>query len=464
MSPAVDRQLRPRLPEDETHLRAFEDALHSHAQDAVDAVERVRETLATKDLLLLENPGVPLRPLFLSRTRLQQVCSALHRNTLALMQHLSERQTDLEALAEDLPIPSTFWTSVDAVGAFSHRDAGLVMRPDGFLFEDRFLMTEPNAANGYLISATYPDAVHAVFTASPAFKALGWDATTCVQRPLQHIRRMLKERAPAGVARPRLALFWRSEERDIIKDWNERTQAILRYVERVLREEDGWDVVFATEQDLQVDAQGTARLAADGGRVDVVFQIPIGTFFLQEPERLRQDLAHLASTHVGQAPFIQPVAHVGVDKGTMPLWGKLPCWPVKEADGFETRMVDTHYPQPERAQEYRLHKDAWLLKRSFEGKDTHAGISTHGRLWNRTLATALSTAEYVMQPYVTMSVARIPVVVDRRVEWVDCSVELSLFVVDGQFSGAFARFLPAADGVVLSPPPPGMGFTLVMDV
>ena len=40
---------------------------------------------------------------------------------------------------------------------------------------------------------------------------------------------------------------------------------------------------------------------------------------------------------------------------------------------------------------------------------------------------------------------------------------LSLFVIDGEYSGAFARVLPAGEGHVMSPPPPGMGFTLVYD-
>ncbi|MEW5848509.1 MAG: hypothetical protein AB2A00_06825 [Myxococcota bacterium] len=451
-----------RLPEDEGRLAAFREALTRHEGEAVDAVERARESLAKRDLLLLENPGVPLRPLFIPRSRLQAICGALHQNMLALGRKLDALLDDPAALEEALPLPREWWDALDARASLRHPDFGLVLRPDGFLYDDAFLLTEPNMGNGYLISCTYPDAVHEVFASSPVFASLGWDPHALVQRPLMHIRKMLRRKVPSTTTRPRIALLWHHGEHEIIREWNERTQGILRYVPEILRQ-DGWDVVFAHEDELSVDDEGNARLKGDQ-RVDVVFQIPIGTFFLYEPARLSTDLAHLRGPSVGNAPLLQPLVHVGIDKGTMPLMGTQDCWPTTTPDGFRVDLVPTHYPTPERAAEYRMRKDAWVLKRSFEGKDTHVGCATHGRVWNRTLQTALSTAEYVMQPYVPMSVADIPVVMDGRVEWVESSVELSLLIIDGAFAGGFARFLPAADGVVLSPPPPGMGFTLVMDV
>lgn len=428
------------LPEDAERLAAWRRALTRRGAEAIDAVERARETLAHDGLLLLENPGVPLRPLFLARERLDRICRALHRNVVALGAAVAQPQD------EDLfPFPRDFLEAVHGPEVLTAPRFGLILRPDGFLFDDRFLLSEPNHGNGYLISATYPEAVHAVF------EALGIAAH--VERPLRRIFAMLHAQVP-GVARPRLALFWHSEEHAIISDWNARTQGILKWLPRAL-EQDGFDVVFAHEDELSVAANGDC--VHGGKRVDLVLQIPIGTHFLYAPERLTSDLKHLSFDRIGNAPFLQPLAHLAIDKGTMPLWQTLPCW--KETP--DVAPIDTHFPTPARATEYRLGRDRWVLKRSFEGKDTHAGISANSRAWNRALQTAVETREYVMQPYVKMSVASIPVIDRGQVEWIDACVELSLFVIDGAYSGAFARFLPEGEGHVLSPPPPGMGFTLV---
>ena len=79
------------------------------------------------------------------------------------------------------------------------------------------------------------------------------------------------------------------------------------------------------------------------------------------------------------------------------------------------------------------------------------------------LATALAGRDYVLQPYERMSVAELPVVRGGRIEWVDFSVELSLFIYQGQYGGGFARVMPAAEGLVMSPPPAGLGLTLLHD-
>lgn len=429
-----------RLPEDADRLQAFRSALAGRDQHVIDTVERTREALARDGLHLLENPGVPLRPLFLDRARLDRICRALHRNVVALGRAVAETHDD--AL---LPFPRDFLDAVHGREVLTSKRFGLVLRPDGFLFDDSFALSEPNHGNGYLISATYPEAVHAVFD------ALGCAAR--VERPLRHIFAMLHAQA-GNAPRPRLALFWHSEEHAIISEWNERTQGILKWLPTAL-EKDGFDVVFAHEDELSVAKNGDC--VCGGKRVDLVLQIPIGTHFLYAPEKLSGPLKHLAGETIGHAPFLQPLAHLAIDKGTMPFWQTLPCWD----DTPGVAPIPTHFPTPDRATEYRLEKAKWVLKRSFEGKDTHAGISANARVWNRALETAMHTHEYVMQPYVRMSVAPMPVIDRGRIAWVDVNVELSLFVIDGAYAGAFARFLPEGDGHVLSPPPPGMGFTLV---
>lgn len=433
--------MHPALPEDPERVANARRSLAGRDSEIIDTVERVRERLAADDLILLEHPGVPLRPLFLSRERLDRICGALHRHVVALGQALAADGVD-----EDLfPFPADVLAATHAREVFQSPRFGLVLRPDGFLFDGHFALSEPNHANGYLISATYPEAVHAVFA------ALG--LADRVEVPVRRIFQMLH--AQTRVERPRLALFWHSEEHAIIKDWNARTQGILKWLPRAL-ERDGFDVVFAHEDDLSVATNGDC--VCEGKRVDLVLQIPIGTHFLYAPDRLAGgDLAHLSGDRIGHAPFLQPLAHLAIDKGTMPFWQTLPCW----AETPDVVPIPTHFPTADRASAYRLEKAQWVLKRSFEGKDTHAGVSANARVWNRALETAMATREYVMQPYVRMSVAPMPVIDRGRVEWISASIELSLFVIDGAYSGAFARFLPEGDGHVLSPPPPNMGFTLV---
>jgi len=110
---------------------------------------------------------------------------------------------------------------------------------------------------------------------------------------------------------------------------------------------------------------------------------------------------------------------------------------------------------------HRLHREDFVLKRSFVDKHTFAGIATGGRLWNRMLERALAEGGYLLQGYRPMSQATVPVLLDERIEWLPVRFEVSPFIIDGAFAGAMVRYGPDVDGVVLSPPPDGMGFGLV---
>jgi hypothetical protein len=319
--------------------------------------------------------------------------------------------------------------------------------------------------NGYLVSAAYPDVVDRVLRALPCALSLA-STITDMPRPLDGILDMIARRLrqPDDGVRPFVALLMHHEEHEIILSWPERVIRLIAYFSRRLTER-GIASAIVHEDELVVDAAGHAR-TRDGTRVDLVFQIPIGTHFLYAPERFDDELAHLSGTHVGDAPFLMPLAHLTIDKGTMPRIAALDGWPIVLDDGTEVRAIDTVYPDDLDARTLRLEKDKFLVKRSFEGKDTHIGIGSPARRWNRVVDGIFADdgahcGDYVVQPYVPLPVTDMPILRDGRIEIVPVAVELSLFILDGAHVGTFARYAPQADGVVLSPPPDDMGFTLI---
>jgi hypothetical protein len=67
-----------------------------------------------------------------------------------------------------------------------------------------------------------------------------------------------------------------------------------------------------------------------------------------------------------------------------------------------------------------------------------------------------------MQRYLRLPRTTLPVSRDGvTIEWIPVRVELSPFVIEGAYAGAIARYAPDAEGLILSPPPPEMGMTMV---
>lgn len=453
-----------RLPEQQEHVDAWHRALLDDPAGVVEAVRRTREALLDERLELLPDEGVALRPLFLSKRTVASVARAMHDAMGALRTELLASLDDEGALPEDIRIPRELFAHLDVRGALMDDAFACALRPDVFLYEDAALLSEPNMGNGYLVSGAYPELVDRVLRALPFAERLS-STIADMPRPLVGILDLIARRVAhvAEARRPFVALLLHREEHEIILSWPERVIRLIEWFGTRLRER-GIDSALVHEDALTVDAAGHAR-TQDGTRVDLVFQIPIGTHFLYDPDRFARELLHLAGTHVGDAPFLMPLAHLAIDKGTMPRIAALPMWPVVLDDGTEVRPIDTVYPDALDARALRVDKDALLVKRSFEGKDTHIGIGTPARRWTRVIDEILSSKEqssaYVVQPYVPLPVTDMPILRDGRVVIEPVVVELSLFVLDGQHAGTFARYAPWRDGVVLSPPPDDMGFTLV---
>jgi len=186
---------------------------------------------------------------------------------------------------------------------------------------------------------------------------------------------------------------------------------------------------------------------------------------MDEPELLTGSLKHVRGTRVGNVPLIKPLASLLMDKGTMPLMQETQQWPQTSESGFHFDLASTAFPSREHAAEYRHNQAAYVLKRAFDGKHTVIGCKAGGREWNKVLDDALRGQDYIIQEYVPLPRTRMPISTDgKTIHWVDVRVEVSPFIIDGEYRGAIARYAPDAQGLILSPPPPDMGMTIVYSV
>ncbi|MBK7857202.1 MAG: hypothetical protein IPJ65_01005 [Archangiaceae bacterium] len=165
--------------------------------------------------------------------------------------------------------------------------------------------------------------------------------------------------------------------------------------------------------------------------------------------------------------MVKPLAATLMDKGMLPLMGEDERLFSRAVGpkGFRFEIAPTHFPQGRPAARYVRERERWVMKRAFDGKDTHIGISRSERLWREVAQVVTHEPGYVAQEYVSLPRARLPVFVDEKhLEWVDSKVELSSFIYDGHFGGAAARHAPDAEGLVMSDIPEGYGFSTVFAV
>jgi hypothetical protein len=449
------------LPEDQERVQAYDRALRDNASAMLDEAQAVLERYQERGITTIQGSGWPLRPMFLSHKTLQGIATSLTRGFDQLRQQLIEKVTDIDWLAEQLPIPREMFENLDFLASLQSDEFLCYLRPDGFLYHDHFTLIEPNFGNGATISNAYTEIIYDYFAHSPVMKTLGWDCEAHLDRPFQGYLQMLQQRIPPGKKEPFVALFCHHWEFQVIKSWEERVVQQIYLAQQVM-EQAGIKSRIVHEDAFFIDEHGQTFLKEDNQQVDCIAQFTIGTSFMDEPELFTDSLHHLRGPKVGDVSLVKPIACVCIDKGTMPLLATMPEWSQPGADGFPIHIPTTAYPERGLAAEYRLNKNNYVLKKSFDGKDTHVGISTHGRIWNRILHKALDGTDYVIQKYEAMPRTTMPMCFDgKHIEWVPVRVELSPFLVDGRYVGAIARYAPDAEGLIMSPPPENMGLTNV---
>lgn len=459
-------QLSRRFPTDAHLTQLVDSAIRKNVSELRDFTHRFHERWKKWGITTIRGSGWALRPLFVPAQRLDFLAASLHSRLVAVRAHLRELAKKKGALAKALPLPPGFESALDVAAGLDSHDWLSHLRPDGFLFEDRFVLSEVNFGNGIAVSCGYTEVVADFWREHPVLKKLGVDVTRFHRRPLPRYLHTIR-RAMRPSAKPFVALLSHHREWDVILSYPKRVEDQFDYVQRELYRL-GVDSRIVTEEQLVVGRDGNPRIVGDPRRPDLVMMVTIGSSFLDEPELLRPGgrLAHLRGARIGDVQIVKPLAATLMDKGVLPLMQSLePLFSHRAEDGFRFEISPTHFPRGQAPGRYLRSQDRWVMKRAFDGKDTHIGIARSKSLWGEVVRVATGEDGYVAQEYVSLPKARLPVFIDEQhLEFVESRVELSSFIYDGAFSGGAARHAPDAEGLVMTDPPPDYGFSTVFAV
>lgn len=461
----MKRQSR-RVPLDSQLTRLVDAGLKRHVSEVRDFTHRFHERWKQWGITTIRGSGWALRPLFVPAARLDFLAASLHSRLVALRARLRQLASKRGALSKVLPLPPGFEDALDVPAGLDSHDWLSHLRPDGFLFEDRYVLSEINFGNGIAVSCGYTEVVADYWREHPVLRRLGIDVARFHRRPLpRYLHTILRAMRPSS--RPFVALLTHHREWEVILSYPKRVEDQFDYVQRELYRL-GVDSRIVTEEQLVVGRDGNPRIIGDARRPDLVMMVTIGSSFLDEPELLKEGgrLAHLRGARIGEVAIVKPLAATLMDKGVLPLMQELePHFSNRSVDGYRFEVGPTHFPRGQSPSRYTRAKDRWVMKRAFDGKDTHIGIARSEGLWREVANVATREDGYVAQEYVSMPRARIPVFIDEKhLEFVESRVELSSFIYDGAFGGAAARHAPDAEGLVMTDPPPDYGFSTVFAV
>jgi hypothetical protein len=444
----------PLFPEDQ-HAAAHADAiLKAREKEIVEHHARFQEQLKKERATPRLGQGFPLRPVFLPRALLSKLGVELHRTFRALQKAVARHAGNPVALQQATGLPREWFEHLPRETLRSPAVCS-VLRPDGFLSQHGFTITELNTGNGTLISNAYTDLLHRFFQGSPVMEGFGgtW------YRPVQDVIALVHK--TVGHQRGRLGLFLQKEEHAMILGWEERYIQQARLAVKLFCDA-GFDAQLMDDRHLEM-ARGKLffKRGQQRHRVSGLVLVSSSATLLDRPKDLARH-PYLLGLRAGDAPIIKPLAAVMFEKSAMPLLRELHVLPRPLGGGMQLSMQDTDTLHPEGAATYRLHREGLVLKRAFEGKDTIVGCATSGREWNHHVERALRHGGYVVQEFAEMPQAVLPMVLGKRIEWLPVRVEMSPFLVGGRFSGAIVRYAPLQTGPVYSPPPPDMALTTVV--
>lgn len=445
----------PVLPEDRAAVEHFRRHLKRHGSQLADTVRAFERRWKRQGVDTLHGVGIPLRPLFIPRARLDALSEGFQQGMARLLDQLSRDVRQPEALHRQVPVGAKLLGALAPGLASPHTLTWF--RPDGFLLPDRYVLGEINYGNGVVVSIGYTECLFDLFSTHPAFLSGGF-ARGDLDRPfmgwLAAIEAAIDYHRPAHVA----LISHREEWPFVVEDSDRVRHQVEQAVKRLLAR--GLSVSFGHEDEAWVDSRGRARLKGSSLPVDLFVMVTISCSFIDRPEPLWGAAKALTGTHVGAAPILKPLIGVALDKGVLPYANDTGALPVACPDGTWVVAPDTWYVGPE-AKDFLLENQRQLvIKRSFVGKDTVIGAGVDEAAWARAVARS-ANREYVVQRYQPLPRTDLPVLIDGKVEWIPVRVELTPFIVHGRYSGALARYAPDAPGLVLSPPPEGMGMTMV---
>ena len=225
-------------------------------------------------------------------------------------------------------------------------------------------------------------------------------------------------------------------------------------------------VRIVDENGLALDRTGNPVFCDDGLPVDLVMLITVNTSFLDEPALMQEGgkLRPFGQASIGDTPVMKPLAGLVMDKGALPRLCRLGARQAM-ADGFAFEVAHTEFPCEYLPGLYESDREGWVLKRAWDGKDTHPGIKRSDAEWTRIVSRASRDHSYVAQRYVSMPKGRLPVLLDgEHLEWVESRIELSSFMFGGRNVGSGVRHAPDAEGHVMTDFPEGYGYTTALTI
>jgi hypothetical protein len=457
-------KLSQRLPQNWDLVQEYDRRLKLHVSEVRDYTYAFHRRWESKGVMTMRGTGWAVRPFLLPAARLHFVASAFHSALNSLRNAMSEAAATSGAIARLLPFDPNFEYCVDVADGVSSPAFLSHFRPDGFLFEDRFVLSEINYGNGIIVSCGYTEAVADYWSNHPVLKQLGCDVERLHRRPLPWLINVAR-RFARPVLRPRVALMAHSEEWKTLLSYPRRVIDQINFARDQFRRA-GLRARIVTEHDVAIDQAGQLRFEEDGQRVDLLMFITVGISFMDYPWRLKAGgtMSHFGQARVGDTWVLKPLAGLLVDKGALPLLGTLQC-SQQMPDGFRFEIAPTEFPHEKSPSRYLHRPSDWVIKRSFDGKDTHIGVTCDATSWRGCVDIAVKDFEYVAQRYISMPRAEVPVLVDEKyLEWVSSRVELSSFIYDGAFGGAGARHAPDAEGLVMTDFPKDYGYSSVFSV
>lgn len=433
--------------EDLATVRRYESLLASHRAEVLEHYARVSERHGEAGRNRLACRAWPLRPLFLKGDRLQAIATALVRRLESCRDRLLSmaRAERPKTMAANLNFPEQLLEQLDLEAGLRSPDFLSAARPDGFLHPDRFVVSEYNVGSGLMATLSYTEVLFELLAEGPVARKLGLKDGN-FGRPFQNYLSLLRRRAPSGSA-AHIALFSPAEEHKDVYLWEKE-------LFETLLERNDFTVEFMNEHSLEVDSEDRLVSGRTGRTFQLLLQMTTGEFFLQAPNSLRSS-KYLRGARAGSVPHMHPLVCLLLGKGILPanLGGA--------GDENSVRVAGATYPTQKAAPEYRLNKDKYVIKRSWSGKDTVVGCSTGGRAWNRILAEAIASKDFIIQDYHPLPTTRLPYLVDGKLEYIPVRFELSPFLIEGKYCGSLVRYAPEAEGLRLSPSPSDMGMTIV---
>lgn len=447
------------LPQNWDLVQEYDRLLKLHVGEVRDYTYAFHRRWESKGVTTMRGTSWAVRPFLLPASRLHFVASAFHSAMNSLRHAMSEAAAARGEIARLLPLHPAFENCIDVADGASSPAFMSHFRPDGFLFEDRFVLSEINYGNGIIVSCGYTEAFADYWAGHPITRRLRCDAERLHLRPLPWLINVAR-RFARPVPRPRVALMAHSDEWATLLGYPKRVIDQINFARDQFRRA-GLRARLVTEQDVALDGAGRLRFEKDGKCVDLLMFITVGISFMDSPWLLKAggELSHLGRARVGDVWVLKPLAGLLADKGALPLMGTLGC--AREmADGFRFEIAHTEFPREENRPQYLTNRGDWVIKRSFDGKDTHAGVACAAPRWEGCVDAAVRNSEYVAQRYVSMPRAEVPVLVDEQhLEWVSSRVELSSFIFDGAFGGGGARHAPDAEGLVMTDFPKDYGYS-----